>query len=289
MTSNKNDTAVLTVIYSGCEKFLTDFFHSISLQNFQHYDLVIVNDNCPDWQRWNKNFPNERIKLIDGINSIAGNREIGINFALKQYKKLIFADADDLFSINRFQSCVELLEEHPIIVNEVFLMNDAGSVFIENYFSSRIKCGTKLYSDFFYEKNIAGMSNSAICTNCIKSHINIPEDLIAVDWFLFSQLLLDGNYIFFTCDSHTFYRQHDKNTIGFKNITQERLKQIIITKKNNYKYLSRNHGKFSPYLNYFSEMENKIKDNNFLKEMIKKIKEVNLLNPFWWEEVKYQN
>ena len=65
--------------------------------------------------------------------------------------------------------------------------------------------------------NYFGLSNTAINILALPSDIYIPADIIAVDWWIYSIMLLNQKQ--YTYDNHTitFYRQHGLNTVGLNN------------------------------------------------------------------------
>ena len=67
--------------------------------------------------------------------------------------------------------------------------------------------------DFIKDKNIFGLSNTAINVN-ILDKIVFDKEIVAVDWFLYKGLLKSGHTAVFTNEAETYYRQYENNTIG---------------------------------------------------------------------------
>ncbi len=132
----------------------------------------------------------------------------------KKYEKLIFGDSDDYFSENRVEASIELLSDHEIVVNDVSLFNDTG-IYEEKYMSHRLRDKTKVRLDFIKDKNIFGLSNTALRTS-ILNKVHFDKDLVAVDWYFYTNLLKQKYNAIFTNGAITYYRQHNDNTVGLK-------------------------------------------------------------------------
>ena len=57
------------------------------------------------------------------------------------------------------------------------------------------------------------MSNTAINLKKL-TKVFFDDKIIAVDWYFFKRLLEKGLKAIFTNETITYYRQHEKNTIG---------------------------------------------------------------------------
>ena len=56
------------------------------------------------------------------------------------------------------------------------------------------------------DKNIIGFSNLALNAEIIPDNIDFSKDLIAVDWFFATILLLNNNSFYFTDRTFSYYR-----------------------------------------------------------------------------------
>ena len=97
-------------------------------------------------------------------------------------------------------------------MNDLSLFNKNG-LFKENYISHRINNLDIIDVDFIKDKNIFGMSNTAIKLKNL-SKVFFDDKIVSVDWFFFKRLLENGFKAIFTNEIITYYRQHQKNTIG---------------------------------------------------------------------------
>jgi glycosyltransferase involved in cell wall biosynthesis len=210
-----NSVAFLTTIFPAEEAFLIDFFNSLCRQTFKDFDVIVINDG-------NMNF--EKIKIVyEMLNIIeikysdtpSKNRQHGINYCIdNRYDVLIFGDSDDYFASNRVELSLQLLEESDIVVNDVSLFNENG-IYEDKYFSHRLDNLDVVDLDFIKDKNIFGLSNTAIKLENI-SKVIFDDKIIAVDWYFFKILLKQGLKAVFTNEIVTYYRQYDNNIIGLR-------------------------------------------------------------------------
>jgi hypothetical protein len=208
--------AFLTTIFPMEDEFLNDFFNSLENQTFKKFDVIVVNDNYENFKIIKDKYKNLNIIELKFSNTPAKNREFGINWCKENgYNVLIFGDSDDCFSENRVEKSIQLLEKRNVIVNDLTLFDKKG-IIIEKYFSHRIKNNSVIDYEFIKNKNICGLSNTAINLDIVNKKVEFPKDIIAVDWYLFKSLLKNYNALF-TNEIVTYYRQYENNTIGLKN------------------------------------------------------------------------
>ena len=216
-----NKIAFLTTIFPTPKKFLYKFLDSLQNQTYKNFDLIIVNDGYKSFNKIKKKFIDSiNIIEIKSSNTPAKNREIGINYCIKsKYDILIFGDSDDWFENNRIEVSLKYLIDNDIVVNDLSLFNEDG-IYEEKYISNRVNNLEIIEQNFISDKNIFGMSNTAIKLKDV-SHVNFEDNLVAVDWYFFKFLLNDGLKAIFTNETISFYRQHKNNTIGLNIIDNE--------------------------------------------------------------------
>lgn len=208
-----NKIAFLTVVFPKNEIFLESFFNSLCSQTYKDFDLVIVNDNFKNFNNYKNLYSNLNIIEINSNNSPAKNREKGINYCIeRKYDILVFGDSDDYFKINRIEKSLELLKKADVVVNDLSLF-DAKGIYEEKYLSKRLKNLDVVDPKFIEDKNIFGMSNTAVKLESIRK-VTFDDKIIAVDWFFFKKILNQGCKAIFTNETESFYRQHKNNTLG---------------------------------------------------------------------------
>lgn len=266
--------AFLTTIFPTNNEFLINCFDSLEQQTFKNFDIVVVNDGYQKFDTIKKKYPNLTIIELPHRSTPSKNREYGINHVkMMGYSVVVFGDSDDYFEKNRIEKSIELLETHDIVVNDLSLFNTHG-IYNRKYLSNRIRNNTIIDFDFILEKNIFGLSNTAIKLDLIDS-INFDPSLVAVDWYLFSLLLLKARHAIFTNETQTLYRQYSDNTIGIGEITPESISNILKVKKTHYSLMQK-------HLHYYEELYNNVIEldgtKNFSDLSVSSTK-----YPFWWE------
>ena len=209
------NVAFLTTIFPMEERFLIDFFDSLSGQTYDNFDVIVVNDGYDNFYDVKMKYQNLSIIELPYSDTPAKNREYGINYCIKRkYDILIFGDSDDYFSNNRVELSLNMLNSNDIVVNDVSLFSDRG-VYETMYISNRLSDNSKVNYSYIKNKNIFGLSNTALKIN-ILSKVSFDKDLVAVDWYLYKGLLKNGCKAIFTNKAITYYRQHKDNTIGLQ-------------------------------------------------------------------------
>ena len=283
------------VVFSGVKKYLPDYIYSIQNQTDKQFDWLIINDNADESLK--SLFPAHTIWINAPKNiTIAENRQIIFDFAVKNNcNSIIFTDTDDYFSLNRIEKNKYFLEHSDFVYNELTLVDENKNILSKNYLQQLNVASEINDVEHLLEKNVCGLSSSAINLSGISS-IRIPKDIIAVDWWLFSILLLQKQKGKFIPEVLTFYRQHGINTVGISSeINEQKLKSGIKTKKNHYYHLKEfcleNNIKEYQYIYNklyleICELENKISDTQYLSKYISTInKNYNNIYKGWWSEI----
>jgi glycosyltransferase involved in cell wall biosynthesis len=209
------NVAFLTTIFPMKEQFLIDFFDSLSRQSYDKFDVIVVNDGYDNFYDVKMKYQNLSIIELPYSDTPAKNREYGVNYCIEyKYDVLIFGDSDDYFSENRVEVSLGALNDNDVIVNDVSLFDNNG-IYEAMYMSNRLNDGLKVSYNYIKNKNIFGLSNTALKTNILNKVI-FDKDLVAVDWHLYKMLLKNGCNAIFTNKAITYYRQHKDNTVGLK-------------------------------------------------------------------------
>jgi len=207
--------AFLTTIFPMKEQFLNDFFDSLSRQTYDKFDVIVVNDGYDNFYDVKMKYQNLSIIELPYSDTPAKNREYGINYCIdNKFDILIFGDSDDYFSNNRITKSVKLLSDHEIVVNDLTTFDKTG-IIQHKYISTRVKNNSIINYSFIKDKNIFGMSNTAINLN-ILDKVKFDDSLVAVDWLMFKDLLKLGHKAIFTNEIISYYRQYSDNTIGLR-------------------------------------------------------------------------
>lgn len=278
--------AFLTIVYPGVENYISDMLSSLKIQEHKNFDVFIMNDGVNGLNKlispWSMNL---NFFVDDVVCSPVKIREIGINKILDmgEYDAIIFGDSDDYFSSNRMAKSLEALKCCDIIFNDLSLVTEDKQMISEGYLSQRLNDGQILDYEYIKDKNVFGLSNTAISTK-ILAKAEFPEALLAFDWFFFSQLMLKGVKAMFCSNAKTYYRQHENNVVSMNDFSEQSLLRGIEVKVAHYKALTEIDAGFGDDYRRYSEILEHIKsDNEFLKRLYKRIAIKNIEAPLWWE------
>ena len=286
----RNDTLLLAVVFEEVKPFLDEYFTSIDSQTEKNFDLLILKDKYKD------KIPGGKTKNIvidiENNDSPAQIRQYGIQYAIKNnYKNIIFTDTDDNYSQNYVESLMLGLENNDFVYSNIVPV-DNNDITINNYFS--LPHETKRYEQII-NYNFIGLGCSAVRSEIIRE-INIPSDIIAVDWYLYTILLLNGFAGKLVEIASVYYRQHYNNTVGgLKQLDRVRLLKGIDIKEKHYLYIY-NYCLENNYKSVAKEYEIKYQEmlalKLFLQENINLEKYINTINinlntvyKGWWSEI----
>ena len=266
--------SVLTTIFPMPKEYLDDFFVSLQKQTCKNFDVIVVNDGYDNFHDIKAEYGSLNIIELNYSDTPAKNREFGINYVKSnQYEVLILGDSDDYFSSNRIQVSIDKLKTCDVLVNDITLFDKEGA-YDAHYFSKRIKNNDVIGIDYIKDKNIFGLSNTALRVKAI-GRLGFAADLVAVDWFFFSVLLSEGKKAVFTNEAITFYRQYVGNITGLGKVTGESILNGIDVKLKHYQLMKKGNHQFE---GLYQDMVGAC-DNVDLSRVSK----LNCQNLFWWE------
>ncbi len=271
----RNNVAFLTTIFPMDKSYLFDFFNSLQKQTYKNFDVIVINDNYDGFDEVEQAFTDLNIIELNYSGTPAKNREYGINYVIDSgYDVLIFGDSDDYFDSDRIQVSIDSLNDYDIVVNEISLFNTAG-IYSNKYISNRVQDNTQISLDFIKDKNIFGLSNTALRVS-ILDRTGFDQDLVAVDWYLYTKLLLKNAKAIFTNKTQTYYRQYESNTIGIGVRSDETIKKTRLVKSKHYSLLAKENSMFKE----LNEREKNIQMNNEYYELSRQKNKT----PLWWED-----
>ncbi|MEY8214498.1 MAG: NeuD/PglB/VioB family sugar acetyltransferase, partial [Colwellia sp.] len=275
--------AFLSTIFDMDAAFLRLFLKSLTQQTYKEFDLIILNDGYKGFEKLKDEFLRLRIIELPPADSIAKNRQNLINYTIKNgYDIAIFGDSDDHFPKNRVSTSIRLLKECDIIVNDLSAFNCSGFL-KENILSRRLKDLDDIDPSFIMDKNVFGMTNTALNLAVIREgEVKFSSDLIAVDWYFFSRLLKNGANAIFTDQTVTYYRQHKNNTVGIASNSPDSISLAIDVKEIHYSEMALEHTEYQPLYKKIIDLKGKIRLND---DFIVQMQANNEYYPdlLWWE------
>ncbi|MGO2476892.1 MAG: NeuD/PglB/VioB family sugar acetyltransferase [Pseudoalteromonas sp.] len=284
VSNEMKKVAFLTTIYPTKPQYVVDFFESLLKQTRKKFDVLVVNDGYEDFDRIKRQFSKLNIIELPAFGSIAKNRQVLIQFAKNNnYDIAVFGDIDDVFSETRIAKSINALKEFDVVVNDLTSISKDGLVINKHIYSNRLSNHQRLSLEFIKEKNIFGLSNTAINLDKLSLDLTyFPDNLIAVDWYFFSLLLISGFKALFIADEVTFYRQYDSNTIGVGGFTAEKIKRIAEVRAIHYREMNKKSSDFNVLLNESLELKKYISSESNLKKLVA-INCEKIIYPLWWE------
>lgn len=109
--------SVIMIVLNG-DRFLAEAIDSVRAQTFQHWELVVVDDGSTDMSRAiARDFAirDSRIRCVshpDGANrGMSASRNQGLKSTTAPY--VAFLDCDDVFTPNKLEEQIALLDAHP--------------------------------------------------------------------------------------------------------------------------------------------------------------------------------
>ena len=210
------------------QEYLKDCLDSILNQSYEHFELIIIDNNSIDSTfKIINTFNDERIKYFNTKKdlSLGAARNIGIKFSTGSY--IGFLDSDDLWHKNKLKKTRKTIElyDSSIIYSNVIYFNEKQS--------------QKLYSiDKPFNSNIFDQQceNYDLCfSSCIINRLYLKkldyffdEKLeVALDYDLFLRLLMQQNASYIP-EVLTRYRIHENNLSKKKRFLFFEERQIIV-------------------------------------------------------------
>lgn len=280
-----NPGVLFSVVYSKALPYLRDVRNSALAQTRKDFDVVLVNDSC-DKAQLEEIFSPLNVTILDPDGGFSGNRTQGINYARNHgYKYILFCDADDSFTANRYEQTIAEFENSntDILVCNLNIADEQCQPFLKDYFSKEIPEDRWIDADFLKDKNIFGMSNTAIRLDALTEDIEIPETPI-VDWLLFSTLLLKGLKAKYLADSMVNYRQYSSNMIGITKYDVASFRRLARLKFNHYRLLTEAcYKQYEPLRQEIESLQN-LSDEEIETIVIREL-EIHP-QPLWWQIIR---
>lgn len=275
-------TAFCSVIFPANLIYLSDFLDSLEAQTDPNFEVLLFNDGVPNLNDFIKN-RTLRLKIITMEGSIFEVRKKLFAYLKESnFEKIIFGDTDDYFSENRVEDCKKSLDMFDVLANDLILVDKDKKYISGPYWANRAELYNTITIESIKKYNFFGLGNTAIRQKTLPNEIDFDTSLVALDWYFFSILLKNNWKAGFTSNSFTYYRQHNANTIGRKEMTFEDFKKGFNVKLNHYISLAKKYSEFEEIALKFKINKEKISEVSYKKAVENNI----ILNPFWWEEIQ---
>lgn len=258
-----------TVFFPATEAFLNEFLDSIVQQDYEEFNILIINDGLKQSDIWEM-LPEQIIRKTTIIDNIDGASPSELRVKILSFAKdndydlLIFGDSDDTFSFNRVTCIVRAYNNSKATFLYNNLVREDGNSIFES-----IPYSLMTYEDIG-EYNYVGLSMAAVSVNDI-SEVFIDSLYeykgVVFDWYFFSRLLLENKHGLFVADAMTYYRIHQNNYVGIAIGNEESISREIVIKQMLYLLLSK-------YSSYYKDLYNAYKEGRYIV--------TNSTHNYWW-------
>lgn len=278
--------AVMTVVYKEVEPYIVEFLTSLQKQTRKEFVVVIVNDGLDCLENYLRYFNTTTIELKFKGSMVSIRKQAIRWLADEGFDQVVFADSDDYFNSERVEKTIDLLKEYDMVCNELFLFGASISGFVP-MFSSRLTDGQIITANCLFDGNILGMSNTGVVLKKIIPFLQeIPDDIVAFDWLLFSKALLAGTLCCFTNQIQTYYRQHVNNIASPQNFKDEQIVRGVMVKAQQYANLQCHGKQYKSKAMAYARLTVRLEDRVFRSLYCNAIRENISVNPLWWEIIK---
>jgi len=288
----KNDTVLITTLYPKGKKYFKYFFKSLNQQTTNKFDVLLANDgvNKLDFLPFLKNI---KFRIINVSGNRSDIRRKLIVEAIKKYKKIIFSDCDDILYKNRIEFVSKMLDKNDIVINDIDLYNEKQKLIKKNYFSGRIKDGSKITIKSLESGNMMGLSNTAARSEALHkcpALLYENKNPYAFDWYLWSSVLLNAFDAKFTNKTGIKYccRSNSLTELG-RPTDLEYATKVVNLKYEHYSLMKKLDNSFLNLANDFEKMKSKLSNKIWLKNYISFTNKNSIRNHFWWENIKSSN
>ena len=287
-----------TVIYD-CKKFdifLEDYLESVFGQTDEKFELLILIDNADEEKVktridelnyrdiavhvFSKNEPKTPIQLRKDLIDLAYQLDADI---------LVFSDFDENVAKNRIKEIRDHINAFDFVFNDFYIVDsnlnrvDDQSFFFRRNIPKEVRDWHDVKS-----YNFIGLGSLAVnLKNYDYGSIDIPDNILALDWFLATRVLVDGGKGLGLATTYANYRQHDDSFVGFDfGLNEEKLTQGLKVKEDHYKC-------FKEYNQEFYDLYEGILDLKLYIDEIGKDCYIKMVNSkfdtskfCWWENIK---
>lgn len=143
--------SVIVPIYN-CEQYIDRLINSILTQNYENFELILINDGSTDnsIEKLKKYNNEEKIKIINKENTgVSDTRNKGLSIAKGDL--ICFIDSDDYISSNYFETIIKYFAEN----SKIELLNFGFYSETENSNLEQINIDKISYKEKFYENKEA--------------------------------------------------------------------------------------------------------------------------------------
>jgi hypothetical protein len=272
-----SNNAVTAVLHDKNSKYIRYFEKNLNSKKKTNFDIIIF---CHGAKKKYLNYKNFKFIYLEKNLSIIQVRKYIFNHLIKKkYKKVMFSDLEDFYKLERAEATFKNLKNYDIVFNNINLLKK-NNFLTKNIFNNSIKS----YKNFNYlniiKGNLLGFCNTGVKVKYL-ANMPIPNNIIAIDWWIFSIILIKKKKVKFLKNISSNYRIDNSNILGMsKKMDKKKLNLLINIKLNHYlslvnfcsKYSLKHQKKiYTKNYNYIKKLGLLTKNNQLNKAVIKEI------------------
>lgn len=238
------------MIYQSGLHYYQPFLESLKKQTDKNFQLFLLNQDVQDVKSLTDLIPSSmEYKIVNSPVSkySALNYQFIINNSRESnFDLLIFGDLDDIFSKFRVERIIDNIGDFNFVFHDMSYIDEKGEPINLPSMYHGLNVEQTMFSgiDNLADYNVIGLSNSAISLKGEPIDFRLADDLIAIDWAIYSTVLLRGGKGRFIPEQLTQYRQHDENLVGVgQYYSKDSILRSLKVKSLHYVYLSKLMGK----------------------------------------------
>lgn len=219
---------ILISTYNG-EKYLAEQLDSIINQSYSNWKVIIRDDGSSDStlsiiKNYIQNYPN-RIELLESNDNLGPMLSFGELLKISKSKYIALCDQDDVWLCNKLELFYNKITDvekkypdKPILIHSDIYVTDPKLNIVSQSFWKKLGLNPKVKSTLYYltSNNVTGCS--IVLNKELKDLIlPIPKEASMHDWWISLNASYFGIIDYFYTKT-MYYRQHDGNVVGARNI-----------------------------------------------------------------------
>lgn len=231
----KELVSVVVGTYNG-EKYLRPQIESILKQSYKNIEVVVVDDASTDKTL---SILNEYAALDNRIHVYPAEKNLGLiaNFErgvrLAKGEFIALSDQDDVFRIDKIEMLADTLNAYPerdLVVSDLSLIDENGSVFADSKWSyQKMKPKQNHPFSLLVYQNFATGCAMMFRRRLLTLALPFPPNCLVHDWWLAVVSASESaGGICLLRETLTYYRQHQLNVIGVKNLAPLTIRKVIV-------------------------------------------------------------
>ena len=285
--ANQPVWTVVTAVYPGAEAYFPECLKSLEAQSDRDFCLVVADAGMPGLEEQLQAYSGPvRVRPASGTPARVRKAAIAESLATGA-EWLVFLDADDIAETNRIEALRVRANDSDVLFNDL-VMFGAGFKDPASMLSGRFRDGDTITLDKLNDGNCLGLSNTAARAHILAGiYQAVPDDVVAVDWALFSLALGESGCAVYVGNTSTWYRQHAATTVSATDLSEARIRASVAAKARHYAFLADHDAAFAARTEQFTQLARTLeRDTAFASRYCAAIREIEIDQPLWWERIK---